>query len=112
MEAEIPAASLKAFAKALQCLARIGSDISLEAQPHQLELIGLNASRSAYASFAFQDRFFEAYEVGPLSGSQPNPALRCRVLAKPLVGIFKSRGPAAGHTVEKCVLRIEQAVDP
>ncbi|KAJ2775923.1 hypothetical protein IWQ57_000080 [Coemansia nantahalensis] len=112
MEAEIPAASLKAFAKALQCLARIGSDISLEAQPHQLELIGLNASRSAYASFAFQDRFFEAYEVGPLSGSQPNPALRCRVLAKPLVGIFKSRGPAAGHTVERCVLRIEQAVDP
>ncbi|KAJ1732482.1 hypothetical protein LPJ61_002018 [Coemansia biformis] len=112
MEAEIPAASLKAFSKALQCLARIGSDISLEAQPQHLELIGINASRSAYASFTFRNRFFDAYRVDLLPGSQPNPALRCRVLAKPLVGIFKARGPATGHTVEKCFLRIEQATEP
>ncbi|KAJ2784462.1 hypothetical protein H4R18_001084 [Coemansia javaensis] len=118
MEAEIPAASLKAFSKALQCLARIGSDISLEAQQHHLELIGINESRSAYASFTFRDRFFDAYAVGALPSSPPAaataaaPALRCRVLAKPLVAIFKSRGPTGGHIVERCVLRIEQAAVP
>ncbi|KAI8326083.1 hypothetical protein GQ54DRAFT_295012 [Martensiomyces pterosporus] len=112
MEAEIPAASLKAFYRALQCLARIGTDVSFEARSDQLELIGINASRSAYASFKFRQQFFDAYYVAPLPASQPNPAFRCKVLSKPLVGIFKLRGPSPGHEIEKCILRIEQAVDP
>ncbi|KAI9501018.1 hypothetical protein GGI25_003060 [Coemansia spiralis] len=112
MEAEIPASSLKAFYKALQCLARIGSEISFEARPHELRLIGYNSSRSAYASFTFQQQFFDAYEVDPPSTNHPNPAFRCRVLAKLLVGIFKSRGPSPGHAVEKCILRIEQTTNP
>ncbi|KAJ2160167.1 hypothetical protein GGF46_002480 [Coemansia sp. RSA 552] len=112
MEAEIPAASLRTFYRALQCLARIGNDISFEAQAQRLELIGINSSRSAYVSFTFQRRFFDSYEVAPAPGSQSSAAFRCRVLAKPLVGMFKSRGPKPGHAIEKCVLCIEQAADP
>ncbi|KAJ1956701.1 hypothetical protein GGI12_005239, partial [Dipsacomyces acuminosporus] len=97
----------------LQCLARIGTDVSFEAKEDELELIGINASRSAYASFKFQQHFFDAYYVAPLPAGQHNPAFRCKVMSKPLVGIFKLRtGPSPGHEIEKCILRIEQASDP
>ncbi|KAJ2781436.1 hypothetical protein GGI15_003222 [Coemansia interrupta] len=114
MEAEIPAASLKAFYKALQCLSRVSSDISLEATEDQLLLVGVSASRAAHASFTFQQQFFDAYRVMDLpSFEDDEPALRCRVQAKLLVGIFKARGSAAtGHSVEKCTLRIEQPSEP
>ncbi|KAJ1793161.1 hypothetical protein LPJ59_004754 [Coemansia sp. RSA 2399] len=112
MEAEIPASSLRAFYKTLQCLSRIGAEISFEARPHELKLIGYNAARSAYALFTFPGQFFDAYEVDPPPSNHPDPAFRCRVLAKLLVGIFKSRGPSPGHSVERCILRIEQAADP
>ncbi|ORX67495.1 hypothetical protein DL89DRAFT_269292 [Linderina pennispora] len=112
MEAEIPASSLKAFYKALQCLARIGTDISFAARSDELELIGINASRSAYASFKFTQQFFDAYNVLLPPDGSPSQAFRCKVLSKPLVGIFKSRGPQPVHAVEKCVLRIEQAAEP
>ncbi|KAJ1667387.1 hypothetical protein IW140_000900 [Coemansia sp. RSA 1813] len=112
MEAEIPAPSLRAFYKTLQCLSRIGAEISFEARPHELKLIGYNAARSAYALFTFPGQFFDAYEVDPPPSNHPDPAFRCRVLAKLLVGIFKSRGPSPGHSVERCILRIEQTADP
>ncbi|KAJ2687818.1 hypothetical protein GGH99_003176 [Coemansia sp. RSA 1285] len=112
MEAEIPASSHRAFYKALQCLSRIGTEISFEARAHELKLIGYNAARSAYALFVFPAGFFDAYEVELSPSSHLDPAFRCRVLAKLLVGIFKLRGPSPGHAVERCILRIEQAVDP
>ncbi|KAJ1724970.1 hypothetical protein LPJ53_000824 [Coemansia erecta] len=114
MEAEIPAASLKAFYKALQCLSRISSDISFEATEDQLLLVGVSASRAAHASFTFQRQFFDAYRVMDLPSSEDDePALRCRVQAKLLVGIFKARGATAtGHAIEKCTLRIEQPSEP
>ncbi|KAJ2792228.1 hypothetical protein H4R20_006769, partial [Coemansia guatemalensis] len=102
MEAEIPAASLKPFYRALQCLGRIGSEISFEAQAQHLELIGINASRSAYASFTFGRGFFDAYRVA-------EAVVRCRVAGRALVGMFRGRGAAA---VEHSVLRIEQAAAP
>ncbi|KAJ2705762.1 hypothetical protein FB645_002143 [Coemansia sp. IMI 203386] len=112
MEAEIPAASLKSFYKALQCLARIGTDISFEATAGQLMLIGVSASRSAYASFAFQQQFFDAYELlGVSDDSSEDAAFRCRVQAKLLVGIFKARSSPNGHAIERCTLRIEQTAD-
>ncbi|KAJ2554439.1 hypothetical protein EV175_002584 [Coemansia sp. RSA 1933] len=112
MEAEIPASSLRAFYKTLQCLSRIGAEISFEARPHELKLIGYNAARSAYALFTFPRQFFDAYEVDPPPSNHPDPAFRCRVLAKLLVGIFKSRDPSSEHSVERCILRIEQAAEP
>ncbi|KAJ2721512.1 hypothetical protein GGI07_003912 [Coemansia sp. Benny D115] len=110
MEAEIPAASLKAFHKALQCLARISSDISFEAHANQLSLVGVSSSRSAYASFTFQYHFFDAYSVQGIDEEDPKSAFRCRVQAKLLVGIFKARGTNA--PVERCTLRIDQGNDP
>ncbi|PIA17621.1 hypothetical protein COEREDRAFT_7214 [Coemansia reversa NRRL 1564] len=102
MEAEIPAASLKAFYRALQCLGRIGSEISFEAQSQHLELIGINASRSAYASFTFAREFFDSYSVAEAT-------VRCRVAGRALVGMFRGRGASAA---ERSVLRIEQATAP
>ncbi|KAJ1813152.1 hypothetical protein LPJ75_003315, partial [Coemansia sp. RSA 2598] len=113
MEAEIPAVSLKSFYKALQCLARIGSEISFEATAGQLVLIGVSASRSAYASFTFQQQFFDAYELlGVSDDSSEDAAFRCRVQARLLVGIFKARSSPNGHAIERCTLRIEQVSDP
>ncbi|KAJ2342115.1 hypothetical protein GGF43_006007, partial [Coemansia sp. RSA 2618] len=44
--------------------------------------------------------------------SQDEPVLRCKVLAKPLVGVFKTRGAGPKKcTVEKCMLRIEQGAE-
>ncbi|KAJ2863376.1 hypothetical protein GGH94_003641 [Coemansia aciculifera] len=104
MEAEVPAASLKTFYRALQCLGSIGEDIWIEARTDHLELIGKNASQSAYARIVFPAEFFDAYD----SGESDNAVFRCRVQAKQLVGIFRSRTQA----VEQCVLSIEQAAEP
>ncbi|KAJ1937431.1 hypothetical protein FBU59_004749, partial [Linderina macrospora] len=82
------------------------------ARSDELELIGVNASRSAYASFKFTQQFFDAYNVLSLPDGTPSPVFRCKVMSKPLVSIFKSRGPQPTHAVEKCVLRIEQAAEP
>ncbi|KAJ2799799.1 hypothetical protein H4S07_005342 [Coemansia furcata] len=104
MEAEVPAASLKTFYRALQCLGSIGEDIWIEARTDRLELIGKNASQSAYARIVFPAEFFDAYDAGESDDS----VFRCRVQAKQLVGIFRARTQA----VEKCVLSIEQASEP
>ncbi|KAJ2850030.1 hypothetical protein IWW36_002215 [Coemansia brasiliensis] len=109
MEAEIPASALKPFYKALQCLSRVGSEISIEAQESHLELNSVNMARSAFASFTFHQHFFDSYKVTrQAQASQSQPALQCKVLARPLVGIFKTRSQGQGRTVEKCILRIEQ----
>ncbi|KAJ1752773.1 hypothetical protein LPJ79_000909 [Coemansia sp. RSA 1821] len=109
MEAEIPASALKPFYKALQCLSRVGSEISIEAQESHLELNSVNMARSAFASFTFHQHFFDAYKVTrETQSSQSQAALQCKVLARPLVGIFKTRGQGQGRTIEKCILRIEQ----
>ncbi|KAJ2743656.1 hypothetical protein GGI20_003576 [Coemansia sp. BCRC 34301] len=104
MEAEVPAASLKTFYRALRCLGSIGEDIWIEARADQLELMGKNASQSAYARIVFPAAFFDAYDAGSADGS----VFRCRVQAKQLAGIFRART----HTVEQCVLSIEQAAEP
>ncbi|KAJ2450664.1 hypothetical protein GGF42_004434 [Coemansia sp. RSA 2424] len=104
MEAEVPAASLKTFYRALQCLGSIGEDIWIEARADQLELMGKNASQSAYARIVFPAAFFDAYDAGDEDGS----VFRCRVQAKQLAGIFRART----HTVEQCVLSIEQTAEP
>ncbi|KAJ2316225.1 hypothetical protein IWW52_003752 [Coemansia sp. RSA 2704] len=109
MEAEVPASALKKFYKALQCLSRVSNDISIEAHPEHLELSTVNAARSAFASFTFRRNFFDVYELGRQQHSaQSGATLQCKVLAKPLVGIFKSRGAGQSRAVEKCILRIEQ----
>ncbi|KAJ2094569.1 hypothetical protein GGI16_005498 [Coemansia sp. S142-1] len=104
MEAEVPAASLKTFYRALQCLGSIGEDIWIEARTDHLELIGKNAAQSAYARIVFPAEFFDAYD----SGESDNAVFRCRVQAKQLVGIFRSRTQA----VERCILSIEEATEP
>ncbi|KAJ1856018.1 hypothetical protein GGH12_000675 [Coemansia sp. RSA 1822] len=112
MEVEVPSSSLKTFYKALQCLSRISNDISIEAREDQLELSSVNSARSAFASFTFRRGFFDAYKIGQLNyASQNGPVLRCKVLAKPLVGVFKMRGAGKGREVEKCMLRIEQGTE-
>ncbi|KAJ2240927.1 hypothetical protein GGH98_005794, partial [Coemansia sp. RSA 454] len=112
MEVEVPSSSLKTFYKALQCLSRISNDISIEAREDQLELSSVNSARSAFASFTFRRGFFDAYKIGQLNyASQNGPVLRCKVLAKPLVGVFKMRGAGKGREVEKCLLRIEQGAE-
>ncbi|KAJ1897219.1 hypothetical protein LPJ66_003504 [Kickxella alabastrina] len=126
MEAQIPSASLKPLYRALQCLSRIGGEITLEAHADRLLLTNTSASHSAHATITLHQRFFSAY-------TPPASTLYCRLQARLLMGIFKPRKPnpasttsgsstsgnnfnaggGAGsvtpHTVVRCLLRIEQS---
>lgn len=77
-----------------------------------MELMGKNTAESTYGIFTFPLHFFDAYEVSTSSAKQGDSVFRCRVPAKLLVGIFKSRGPSPGRGIEKCMLRIEQTSEP
>ncbi|KAJ2904194.1 hypothetical protein GGI21_004322 [Coemansia aciculifera] len=105
MDAQVPAASLKTFYRALQCLGSIGDSIWIEARAEQLELIGTNASQSVYARIVFPAEFFDAYNA---QGEEDDSVFRCRVQAKQLAGIFRART----HAVEQCILSIEQTAEP
>ena len=79
-------------------------------------MIGINSARSAFANFTFPKHFFDNYTItannqNTNTGSNPQlPPLQFKVLAKPLVSIFKFRGgggSTSNHKIERCILKIE-----
>uniref|UniRef100_A0A8C6ZXL4 Cell cycle checkpoint control protein RAD9A n=1 Tax=Nothoprocta perdicaria TaxID=30464 RepID=A0A8C6ZXL4_NOTPE len=101
MRCVVTGGNVKVLGKAVHALSRIGDELYLEATESGLSLRAVNASRSAFASFLFAPLFFQQYERGsPSRGGQP---LRCKVLMKSFLGVFRSL-PALEKTVGKCLL--------
>ena len=64
MKCVLPVSSVKIFAKAVQCLAKIGNEIHFEALENGLALKTVDMSRSAFVCFVFLRSMFESYDVG------------------------------------------------
>ncbi|KAK9720777.1 hypothetical protein K7432_003933 [Basidiobolus ranarum] len=111
LHAVIPAVSLKPFYKILHCLSRIGEDLNLEARRNKLVLTTINSSRSAFGNFSCSSKFFDEYKLNVEQDNGDKEVLvKCRVLAKSMVSIFRKRNNL-DKTVEKCELRLEEGVN-
>ena len=63
MKCVLPVSSVKVFAKAVQCLAKIGNEIHFEALENGLALKTVDMSRSAFVCFIFLRSMFEDYDA-------------------------------------------------
>ncbi|KAF3792871.1 Cell cycle checkpoint control protein [Nymphaea thermarum] len=75
--------AIKTMARCITCLARIGNEIVILANPSQLVFHTLNSSRSSYLSVAFKVDFFDKYV---LFGTHA----QCSVLLKALCAILRT----------------------
>lgn len=86
---------LKAVAKSIQSLSKIGSDLCIEADEDGLQFRTFNPSKSAMATIRFSRMFFETYSI---EGSEVN---YCKVCMKAILAAFKNM-----RHVERCEIRL------
>ncbi|XP_075569121.1 cell cycle checkpoint control protein RAD9A [Pelecanus crispus] len=104
MKCIVAGGNIKVLGRAVHSLSRIGDELYLEPTDSGLSLRAVNSSRSAFASFLFAPLFFQLYEPG---GPQPDrELLRCKVLMKSFLGIFRSL-PSLEKTVWKCLILLK-----
>jgi len=111
IELEVPAKSLRLFAKTLSCMSKIGNEVFLEGREERLVLRALSASRSAFAGITLHRAFFDHYSLSTTavaavggtasSSGSSSSACRCQVKLKALCAVFRS---AALAQVERCVV--------
>ena len=99
MEAVIAKANIKAFCRALTCLGRIGSDLTIEQTGDSLLVFRtLSQSQSSYAQLSLHASFFDSLvALGP-SGRN----VRCKVNLKNLLSSLKSLA-----AVERLILQLD-----
>jgi len=89
MKCVLPAISVKLFAKAVHCLAKIGSEIYFEPLESGLALKTVNSSRSAYICFLFLKELFQKYDSVSSENSHENleefSSSRCKVAVKTML---------------------------
>ncbi|BAS84156.1 Os03g0345100, partial [Oryza sativa Japonica Group] len=85
LELSMSGGALRTFTRCVTCLARVGSDLVLQAHPAKLELHTLNSSRSAYASISLARDFFDEFSLSAAAAADSAPSstpLQCSVLLK------------------------------
>uniref|UniRef100_A0A0D9VTX4 Cell cycle checkpoint control protein RAD9A n=1 Tax=Leersia perrieri TaxID=77586 RepID=A0A0D9VTX4_9ORYZ len=93
MELSMSGGALRTFTRCATCLARVGSDLVLQAHPAKLELHTLNSSRSAYASISLAREFFDDFRLSApaAAASAPSsPPLQCSVLLKSVLSVLRT----------------------
>ncbi|PPJ57376.1 hypothetical protein CBER1_01424 [Cercospora berteroae] len=98
----------------LQCLAKFGDAVSIEAKGDKFTLTALNSSRTAYASFALDARsFFLDYDFDANSQASGQASggdrFTCQLYNKALQAVFKGRAgdPRRPETaIERCDVSI------
>lgn len=78
---ELDGKQLKVFAQALTSISRIGSFVFISTAPNDLKISTVNASKSAFALFTFNNSFFLK------SGAIPESVIKLHV--KPIVHLFR-----------------------
>lgn len=109
MRCVITGNSVKVFAKAIHCLAKIGEEIYLEALTKGLSLRTVNSSRSAYACFLFAINFFQSYDDSNPSSNGDGTSedgLKCKLSVKSCLSVFKSLGTIE-RIVDRCSIKMD-----
>ena len=73
MEADIPAANVRVFARAINTLAKIGDVLIVETAPDGLLVRALSQAQSSYAQISFAPSFFTHYAITPIAGAVEAP---------------------------------------
>lgn len=106
MKCTIPGRGIRAFGKAIHCLAKIGDELYIEALQNGLALKTVNNARSAYACFLFQRGFFHSYSDGREKAKDGEESLKCRITIKSCVSVFKALSTLE-KTVDHCRLQLD-----
>lgn len=112
MRCIIPGGNVKAFGRAIHCIAKIGDDLYVDPQVDGLALRSMNSSRSAFVSFLFNPSFFSMYdekfhdpEDSRVEDDDEEGSSKCKVSMKAILMAFRSIN-VLDKTVESCLLRI------
>ncbi|XP_072982786.1 uncharacterized protein [Typha latifolia] len=89
MELSLSGNALKTFIRSITCLARVGSELVLQASASKLQLHTLNSSRSAYQTIFFTPDFFDRFSVSNSSSSTSFP-IQCSFLLKSITAILRT----------------------
>lgn len=84
MQFLVPSDHVRMFARTLMCLSRVGEHAVIEATPSAVILRTLSQSQSAYAHATLSKDFFTGFSC--------DGALKCKVLLKPCVSVFRALG--------------------
>ncbi|USW55724.1 hypothetical protein Slin15195_G090430 [Septoria linicola] len=109
-----PEATERVF-ELLQCLAKFGDAVSIEARSDKFTLTALNSSRTAYASFTLEARaFFLDYDFDANSQASGGDRFTCQLYNKALQSVFKGRigdirRPETG--IDRCDVSIQDGED-
>lgn len=100
--------NVKYFAKALHCLCRLGNEIYVESKEDKIHIKTWNASRSTFASFSFEQSFFEV--ITPFSPEENNEYLTCKISSKTFLQVFRSVN-FIERSVETCEAKLSDNGD-
>ncbi|KAG2540836.1 cell cycle checkpoint control protein RAD9A-like isoform X2 [Panicum virgatum] len=90
MELSMSGSSLRTFGRCVTFLARVASELVLQALPAKLELHTLNSSRSAYGSVSLARDFFDSYHLDAAASAPSSTPLQCSVLLKSLLAVLRT----------------------
>ncbi|CAD6203611.1 unnamed protein product [Miscanthus lutarioriparius] len=90
MELSMSGGSLRTFGRCVTFLARVASELVLQAHPAKLEMHTLNCSRSAYASVSLARDFFDQYTLDAAASAPSSTPLQCSVLLKSLLAVLRT----------------------
>eukprot|EP00884_Botryococcus_braunii_P012178 jgi/Botrbrau1/20961/Bobra.0135s0079.1 len=85
LKAVLTGVQLRHFRSGLQCLAKLGSELLLEALPGQIILRTINSSKSAYAAVTYYAAFFNNYDLFGTS------VVQAGILMKQALAIFRTQ---------------------
>lgn len=106
MKCVLPGCNIKAFGKAIFCLAKLGEDLYFEAQSNGLALKTVNNARSAFTCFLFRRSFFLSYSERGVASGESEP-LKCKISNKCCVSVFKALSTLE-KTVDHCRILDEE----
>ncbi|KAM3421792.1 DNA repair protein rad9 [Cercospora zeina] len=99
----------------LQCLAKFGDAVSVEAKGDKFTLTALNSSRTAYASFALDaTSFFIDYDFDANNQASGGDRFTCQLNNRALQSVFKGRAadPRRPETlIERCNVSVHDGED-
>ncbi|CAA6663435.1 unnamed protein product [Spirodela intermedia] len=91
MELSLGGNALRTFTRSVTCLARVGSELVVQASASKLIFQTINSSRTAYQSVSYMPDFFDSYAVSPsTTAGGANREVQCSVLLKAICSIFRT----------------------
>lgn len=84
VEAIIAKPNIKSFVRALKCLSRIGTELSIEQMPSALIFRTLSQSQSSYSQLTLDEKFFSHFQI------KGGGRVRCKVALGNLVNALRS----------------------